>query len=572
MKPNEETVIQEEVPVNQNLWNRMVNMPSQTLQHMVKRRRPRRPWVLVVVLAVVIGLFFVAWVSVGGTPGEIQEIPTYTVARETMRIEVTEGGSIKAQNPVEIKSEVEGRTTIVSVVPEGTIITAEDVAQGKVLIELDSSEIKEKLTQQEITCYSAEASFTEAQKSYDIQVKQNESDIQTAELKLKFARMDLQKYLGDTTGVGLVARSGDPNLPLNLALLISDPNLLGGESLQKWRELNNKIDLAREESKQSESKFGWTTKLFAKDYVTRTDYEKDELEVRRKGIDVKQAEMNLDLFIRYEFPKETEKRYSDYLEGQRALDRTRQQTEAKLAQAEARFKSAEAQNRLQKDRLEKLQKQKRACVIRAPVPGLVVYYKEQRWDNRRIEVGAEVRERQNFMSLPNAAQMAVEVKVHETLMSKIQPQQTARIAVDAFPEQVFTGKVIKISQLPDQQQWFMNPDLKVYAAEVSIDGAYDFLKSGMSAKVNILVEELPDVLKVPVQAVVTRQGEKVCYVMTAAGPQMTPVQTGAFDESFIQITGGLAEGQKVLLAPPRFFEAKSTETPAPAPEPNGPAA
>ena len=49
----------------------------------------------------------------------------------------------------------------------------------------------------------------------------------------------------------------------------------------------------------------------------------------------------------------------------------------------------------------------------------------------------------------------------------------------------------------------MNPDLKVYATDVSIDGANDAIKTGMSGKVEILIDELKDVLYVPIQSVVT---------------------------------------------------------------------
>ncbi|MFC1634162.1 hypothetical protein ACFL5Z_04920, partial [Planctomycetota bacterium] len=82
---------------------------------------------------------------------------------------------IKAVKSETIKSEVEGRTSIVSIVPEGTYITPEDVNNGKVLVELDSSELKDELPQRQIELASAEASHTEAKEAHDIQIKQNES-------------------------------------------------------------------------------------------------------------------------------------------------------------------------------------------------------------------------------------------------------------------------------------------------------------------------------------------------------------------------------------------------------------
>lgn len=70
---------------------------------------------------------------------------TFAVRRGDLTISVTESGDIKAVKSTDVKCEVEGRTAIVNIVPEGTSITPEDVRSGKVLVELDSSQLKESL-------------------------------------------------------------------------------------------------------------------------------------------------------------------------------------------------------------------------------------------------------------------------------------------------------------------------------------------------------------------------------------------------------------------------------------------
>ena len=55
--------------------------------------------------------------------------------------------------------------------------------------------------------------------------------------------------------------------------------------------------------------------------------------------------------------------------------------------------------------------------------------------------------------------------------------------------------------MPDSQNMWMNPDLKVYLTTVTILGTNDWLKPGMSSKVEIFVSRLADVVYVPVQAV-----------------------------------------------------------------------
>jgi hypothetical protein len=179
-----------------------------------------------------------------------------------------------------------------------------------------------------------------------------------------------------------------------------------------------------------------------------------------------------------------------------------------------------------------------------------------------IEIGAQVRERQKIISIPDASEMKVEMKVHEVWIDKVQPGQPAKITVAAFPDMAFTGKVLRKAPLADLPN-FMSPDLKVYSTDVSIDGAHDFLKTGMTAKVEIIVDELRNITSVPIQAVVSREGKKFCFVKTANGTEQRQVETGAFNDNFVEVKQGLSEGEEVLLSPPRLTETAPGNRPGP---------
>ena len=520
-----------------------------------------RSVLIFVAMVVAIGMFVFLWWISRGTDGSVKELGTFTVRRGDLPITVTESGGIKALNSTDIKSEVEGRTTIISIVDEGTTITPEDVNNRKVLVELDSSDIKEKLTQQEIRFSTEEAGYTEAKEALDIQIKQNDSDIKAGEIKVRFAWMDLQKYLGAAIAEKLLSDATNPESEDNkIASLIDDPNLSGG-ALQKLRELNDNITLAESKFEQASDRLMWTQKLYDKEYVTETDLRGDQLEMQSSKIQMDKARTALELFRLYEFPKEAEKLLSDYNEAERELERIKAGARSKLAQAQARLDSKKATYSLEKERLEKLRKQLEACTIRAPVPGQVVYSSSMmnQWERRNnpIEIGAEIRERQKIISIPDASEMKVEIKVHETWVDKVQPGQQARITIVAFPDKTFTGKVLKKAPLADPEEW-LNPDLKVYSTDVSIDGTHEFLKTGMTAKVEIIIEELKNVISIPIQTVVNRHGKKVCYVVASKGPKQCEVETGLFNDNFVEIKSGLAEEEKVLLNPPRVSESEAT--------------
>ena len=293
----------------------------------------------------------------------------FTVKRGDLTISVTESGDIKAIKSEDIKSKVEGRATIVNIVPEGTTITAEDVNNGKVLVELDASTLKEQLAQRKIELAGAKAAFADANETYLIQVKQNESDITAAELKVRFALMDFQKYIGETVAQKAIDEvNADPNSRIDTALLfqeIEDHNS-GGEASQKFKEFQDNIALAKSTLERASGKLDWTEKLRLKEYVSETELLADRLEVQSLTIKRDQAEITLDLFRRYDFPKQVQQLQSDYNESKLELERVQARARSQLAQAEAKLMSARATYELQKQRMEKLHNQIEACVIKAP--------------------------------------------------------------------------------------------------------------------------------------------------------------------------------------------------------------
>jgi len=513
---------------------------------------------IVVIVVVAVGVYGVVRQKAVSSDSPAKDTGMFTVKRGELAITVTESGGIKAVNSVDLKSQVEGQASIVHIVPEGTLITPEDVNDGKVLVELDSSKLKDQLSQREIEVTSAEASYADANESFLIQKKQNESDVTAAELKVKFALMDLQKYLGKTVAEKLVQRTeADPELSFDITSLLDDPNSLGGEASQRLRELEGNIALAQSNLEKAAYTLGWTERLYEKQYVAETELRKDRLDKQRLEIEEQKAETALELFKLYEFAKQSEQFLSDYKEAIRELERTEARARAQLAQAKAKLAGATATREMQQQRLNKLLSQIEACTIRAPAVGQVVYWSStQQWVRVKIEQGAQVPEGYKIITIPDASQMKVEVKIHETWIDKIEPNQPAEIKVEAFPDKVFTGRVLKKAPLADAEDW-LNPDLKVYTTDVGIDGTHDAIKTGMTGKVTIIIDKLPDVLYVPIQSVVTVEDKKICYV--AGSPaERREVETGLFNDNFVEIKSGLTEGEKVLLNPPKWTEPEKT--------------
>ncbi|MBN1805125.1 MAG: efflux RND transporter periplasmic adaptor subunit [Sedimentisphaerales bacterium] len=508
---------------------------------------------IIVVVLIAAGVFGFLRGKSGESGDSSKSTGLFTVERGDLVISVIESGDIKAVESVDIKSNVEGRATIVNIVPEGTMITEQDVNDGRILVEMDSSKLEEQIAQREIELSTAKATLADANESYLIQKKQNESDITAARLEVKFAEMDFQKYLGEEIAAAIFKKmESDPEFDPNIVSLIKDPNSLGGEASKRIDTLRDAIFLARGNLERATDFLEGTEKLRDANYASELDLKSAQLDKASKNVQVKAAEKEMELYMLYDFSKEAQKFLSDYKEAKLELDRTEARARAQLAQATAKLANAKATYSMQEKRMEKLHDQIKACKIKAPAPGQVVYWSStERWVRYKIEQGAEIPEGYKIITIPDASQMKVEVKIHETWIDKIEPNQPAEITIAAFPDKVFTGKVLKKAPLADPDQ-SLNPDLKVYSTDVGIEGTHDALKTGMTGKVKILINELKDVLYVPIQSVVTVDGKEVCYVKKDGDTEKREVETGLFNDNFVEIKSGLAEGEKVLLNPPRW--------------------
>lgn len=504
---------------------------------------------------------------------------TFTVRRDNLTVIVTEGGSIRAHKSIEYKCKVQrgregGDLTILTVVPAGTYVTQEDVDKGMTLVQLDASGFEERMIQENMELASDQENVLSATKARDIQIIQNESDIADAKLRVRFALLDLQKYLGAELAGKLIKDVNEvSNLTEHIApilgLIHTDPNMLEGSAAgEELKKLNDDITMADGNLKNAQDTLTGTERLHDANYVSDLDLQRDQLTVQNRKFQKESAVVALDLFKKYDFPKNAEQSLSDFIEAGRQLQRVDAQCSSRLAQAQVKVSTANEQLYWQEKRVKEIKQNIEYCTIKAQAPGLVVYgtggsddmFRSMRYrggggGSGVIAEGETVSEGQTILSMPDTATMIAEISVHETEVDKVQMGQPATIIMDAFPDKILEGEVTEVGSLPDQQRGFMNPDLKVYKTLVTIHDTHDFLKSRMSCKVNILVENLEDVIVVPIQVVSNRAGRKVVYVIKSSGDyEERVVTTGLFNDTFVEVTEGLEEGEEVMLNPPLISE------------------
>ncbi len=473
----------------------------------------------VVILAVFIVIVFLWFGKFGAGSESADELVMFAAKRGPLTISVTESGTIKARDQVIIKNEVEGKTSIITLVPEGTV-----VKKGDLLVELDASALLDNKIDQEIRVQNTEAAYVGAKENFAVVENQARSDTDKARLTLEFARQDLKKYLE-------------------------------GEYPNQLKEAEAKITLAQEELTRTQETLKWSTTLYSEKYISQTELQADELAAKRDSLDLELAQNSLDLLKNFTNKRSLAQLESDVSQAEMALERTTRKAKADVIQAEADLKAKEAEYERQKDKLKKTENQIEKTKIYAPVDGLAIYATSaqrggMRRDTQPLDEGQEIRERQELIYLPTAASVNAEVSIHESNLEKVRQGLKAIVTVDTLPGKKFFGTVAHIAPLPDAQSMWMNPDLKVYNTDIYLDNNDDNLHTGLSCRAEIIIEQYSDAIYVPVQAVLRVGGETTVYVLNGKTLEPRKVETGLDNNRMIRIISGLREGEVVSLTPP----------------------
>lgn len=180
------------------LWEKIPEpVRAQAIEQKARFLAAKQPTQYAIAASVVVlaGLLF----SFGGNSSDtLAGSITFEARRGNLDITVLEGGSLEALQSQEIRSRVKGRegVKILSIVEEGYRVTPEDVTAGKILVELDTSQLIDEQLNQEIAVETAEASYIERKAQYEIQLNQNMTDLNDARQGMRFAKLDFEKFLG----------------------------------------------------------------------------------------------------------------------------------------------------------------------------------------------------------------------------------------------------------------------------------------------------------------------------------------------------------------------------------------
>jgi HlyD family secretion protein len=219
-----------------------------------------------------------------------------------------------------------------------------------------------------------------------------------------------------------------------------------------------------------------------------------------------------------------------------------------LVTAKARVTAAECNYKLAVERLAFIEEQIKKCLVRAPVSGQVVLAHLFHYGHSHmVEPGEVTLEKRALVRLPDFRHMQVAAKIDEDKIALVQPGQTASIHLEAFPDVVIQGRVEKINQYPEAEEW-LGSAVRQYKAVIRTDQFPAGTRPGMTAELTIHLQQLENRLQVPCPTVFRHGDKDYCITYDGGRCSAREVSLGPNNGTNYVVRDGLKEGEQVVLS------------------------
>ncbi len=413
------------------------------------------------------------------------EIINFPVRPAHLPVTVVERGLLESSENEDVFCQVEGSTTIIMILPEGTRVTKEQL-----VCELDSSALQDNLKNQKIATLGAQAAF------------------ENAKLTREVAEIAVVEYVE-------------------------------GIYKQEFETVQGEIALADAERKRAEDRIVWSDRMYEKGYVSKAQNIADKVSLQQKVFAFEQAQTKKAVLEKYtrdktikELQSEVEKSKSDEL----AKQQTWELEKDKEAKLEKQIKNC------------RLFAPGDGIVVYANDPSRFGSTSVQIEEGAAVRERQKIFSLPNINKMRVNAKVHESMvdRIKPNLPAHIRVDAFAR--KDDGAEEILTGTVESINPLPDTNSMFSS-DIKVYTTRVTIKDGLKGLRPGMSAQVEILVTELDNVLCVPVQAIIEYGGKDHVAVKTQNGYERRVISLGISNDKLVEVTKGLKTGDQVALNP-----------------------
>ena len=226
------------------------------------------------------------------------------------------------------------------------------------------------------------------------------------------------------------------------------------------------------------------------------------------------------------------------------------QLNSDIETARAKLESDKSNLLEEKEKLQEIQSQIKACAVLAPADGQVVYANRQGsrgGSDFTVTAGALVREQQTIFLLPDPLRMQVKAKINESRITLIRDGMPVKINVGAAADELL-GRVVKVNKYAEQGNMW-GPTVKEYVVIVQILDPPQEIRTGMTAEVRIFVEQIADAIQLPVHAVYEVKKHHFALVKSGDSWDTREIKIGATNDKYVTIVDGMSEEELVVLDP-----------------------
>ena len=311
---------------------------------------------------------------------------------------------------------------------------------------------------------------------------------------------------------------------------------LSGTFRQNEEQLESAEFVAKENFRRAEEYLAYSQKLAAKGYVSEAQLEADQFAVEKAVKELDLAQTRLEVLRTH-----TQKAKVNDLN-------------ASILTTEARLESARNSYELELTQEREIEDQIVNCTILSPADGEVTYANV---NNKGVVIaeGEEVRENQTIIRLPDSSRLLVQAKINESRVEQVKVGMKCQVTIDAIRDLELEGSVQSVSDYPWPEWSRYRAHIKQYGTKVLINDPPTGLRTGMTAKVTILSEQIEDALQIPLPAVFRKKGQAYCLV-AGEEQQLTlrKIELGPINMSHAVVKSGLQEGESVVINPDPFRE------------------
>jgi len=156
--------------------------------------------------------------------------------------------------------------------------------------------------------------------------------------------------------------------------------------------------------------------------------------------------------------------------------------------------------------------------------------------------------------LPDTSSLRVTARIDETERGHLAVKQSVTVHLDAIPDKQFAGKVDEISTIASEDYTAGWPIPRNFDLRITLDQVDPRLRPGMTAQITIVVDRIPDVLIIPVEASFQKEGETFAYIWAGSKFREQKIEVSRRSGDRIVVSKGLEAGERIALEDPTTKE------------------